>query len=998
MNRIGRSGGALVAGALVFLVATAGAQTPLGTVFTYQGELRQNNIVVDQASDFVFDVFGLPAGGVSLGTNTRNAVAVVRGVFAVELDFGAGIFAGDERWLEIRVRTPAGAGGFTTLTPRVRLTAGPHAQFALRSALANDASALGGNAPGAYVLKGEVDSVNAAMIAANAVGTSEIADGSVGTADLANGAVTSAKIAPDAITNLELAPNSVTGANVVNGSIVNSDLAGSSVSSANIIDGTITAADLAAGAIDGGNAATVDGIDGAQFLRSDVSDVINGSIWTISAGSPNQFTLAGANLLLSLGDSAADQVSVNGVFSTNGTVTLGDAISDIATVSGDLNVGDQLNVAGATQLGNALTDTTTVSGDLDVVNFLTIGNILTYDRSGPKRFRFENGSGGLETNFSYEPALGAFDTASSLKVGPGTIWAGGSGGLISLPAFNALGSSKFPNANEVSNRDDAFITDDLALGGSLLLGTMSSGSVSSTIYFADPGFSTNLNNASHANSIGWVESTASGLASCTGPTGAITSAMVFDVSDGTASGWAFTNGADVEFVVDELGVVAADSTINALGGCDLAERFLGPDGLEPGTLLRIDPQVAEAVLPTKAAYDSTIVGVVSARPAFVMGGPTADALPVIDDMMETYRLLELNPNDADLNQRAADLERAVDTWQRGNVEVALVGRVPVKVVGPVKAGEPLTSSDVEGHAMAMTQAGPSVGIALESKASAGSGTVLVLIQPGMRAPLATPSAVTREAVGATAPRQAVDPAFVSSFEARLARLETELARGEDGRDGRDGLDGVGGLDGADGRSGASVGRDGARVVRLEKESWGDFDHDRLDDVLVLDPGAAAKLYRNLGDGRFADVTGTAGLGDTTGATNALWQDVDQDARLDLLLVGKDGAARLLRGNGAGQFADVTAALGLDFGKPIVGVEWLDHDHDGRPDLRVELADGTLLLHHNLGGLVFESVQLRPSAPAAAATGDHARVVELEARLAKMEALLETMAKTLGADR
>ncbi len=157
-------------------------------------------------------------------------------------------------------------------------------------------------------------------------------------------------------------------------------------------------------------------------------------------------------------------------------------------------------------------------------------------------------------------------------------------------------------------------------------------------------------------------------------------------------------------------------------------------------------------------------------------------------------------------------------------------------------------------------------------------------------------------------------------------------------------------------------------------------------MIVLNPGAPARLYRNLGDGRFQDVTRTARLGDTDGARTALWHDVDGDDRPDLLLVLADGAARLLRGNGAGQFDDATAALGLDFGKPIVAAAFLDHDHDGRPDLKVELADGRLLLHHHLGGMRFETVELRPaSSPSARAADD--RVAELEARLARMEALL-----------
>jgi hypothetical protein len=51
---------------------------------------------------------------------------VSEGGFTVQLDFG-GAFNGDKRFLEIAVRSPAGGGTFTTMTPRQELTAAPYA-------------------------------------------------------------------------------------------------------------------------------------------------------------------------------------------------------------------------------------------------------------------------------------------------------------------------------------------------------------------------------------------------------------------------------------------------------------------------------------------------------------------------------------------------------------------------------------------------------------------------------------------------------------------------------------------------------------------------------------------------------------------------------------------------------------------------------------------------------------------------------------------------------
>jgi len=55
---------------------------------------------------------------------------VTDGLFTVDLDFGAGAFNGDARYLTIGVRPGSSTGAYTLLTPRVALTAAPYAQFA----------------------------------------------------------------------------------------------------------------------------------------------------------------------------------------------------------------------------------------------------------------------------------------------------------------------------------------------------------------------------------------------------------------------------------------------------------------------------------------------------------------------------------------------------------------------------------------------------------------------------------------------------------------------------------------------------------------------------------------------------------------------------------------------------------------------------------------------------------------------------------------------------
>jgi len=109
---------------------SAGIQAPLGTAFTYQGQLKENGSPVNDTCDFQFTLYDAAEGGTSLGTQTRTGVSVSNGYFTIpDLDFGAGAFQGDARWLQIAVRCPAGSGSYTALAPRQALTAAPYALF-----------------------------------------------------------------------------------------------------------------------------------------------------------------------------------------------------------------------------------------------------------------------------------------------------------------------------------------------------------------------------------------------------------------------------------------------------------------------------------------------------------------------------------------------------------------------------------------------------------------------------------------------------------------------------------------------------------------------------------------------------------------------------------------------------------------------------------------------------------------------------------------------------
>jgi hypothetical protein len=141
-------------------------------------------------------------------------------------------------------------------------------------------------------------------------------------------------------------------------------------------------------------------------------------------------------------------------------------------------------------------------------------------------------------------------------------------------------------------------------------------------------------------------------------------------------------------------------------------------------------------------------------------------------------------------------------------------------------------------------------------------------------------------------------------------------------------------------------------------SVADYDNDGHDDVFLtaVDGG---RLFRNEGNGRFADVTGRTGIRNTEFSVSAAWLDYDRDGRNDLFIgnyvkwsqstevvcaqdrvkgyCGPDAyrplAPKLYRNVGGGRFEDVTVGAGLnDPTDKAMGVAVVDYNTDGWPDL------------------------------------------------------------------
>jgi hypothetical protein len=125
------------------------------------------------------------------------------------------------------------------------------------------------------------------------------------------------------------------------------------------------------------------------------------------------------------------------------------------------------------------------------------------------------------------------------------------------------------------------------------------------------------------------------------------------------------------------------------------------------------------------------------------------------------------------------------------------------------------------------------------------------------------------------------------------------------------------------------------------------------------PGTSMKLYRNLRNGRFADVTYQAGLVNTDGKSlGVVMADLNGDGRIDLFVANDTQRNFLYFSRGDGTFEDVTYESGAGFsedGKTEAGMsaDAADVDGNGTLDLFVSHLDHELdRLYYNNGDGTF----------------------------------------------
>jgi hypothetical protein len=113
----------------------------------------------------------------------------------------------------------------------------------------------------------------------------------------------------------------------------------------------------------------------------------------------------------------------------------------------------------------------------------------------------------------------------------------------------------------------------------------------------------------------------------------------------------------------------------------------------------------------------------------------------------------------------------------------------------------------------------------------------------------------------------------------------------------------------------------------------DVDDDGLPDVYFVNQAGRNELWRNLGDGRFEDITDSAGVGvaDRISVT-ASFADTDNDGDPDLYVTTVRDGNLLFENRDKGRFVDISDDSGLDHRGHSSGAVFFDYDRDGRVDL------------------------------------------------------------------
>jgi hypothetical protein len=113
----------------------------------------------------------------------------------------------------------------------------------------------------------------------------------------------------------------------------------------------------------------------------------------------------------------------------------------------------------------------------------------------------------------------------------------------------------------------------------------------------------------------------------------------------------------------------------------------------------------------------------------------------------------------------------------------------------------------------------------------------------------------------------------------------------------------------------------------------DVDGDGRLDVYFVNQVGGNELWKNLGAGRFENITAAAGVGVPAKiSVSASFADIDNDGDADLYVTTVRGGNMLFENDGKGHFKDISRAAGLDYVGHSSAAVFFDYDRDGKLDL------------------------------------------------------------------
>ena len=138
---------------------------------------------------------------------------------------------------------------------------------------------------------------------------------------------------------------------------------------------------------------------------------------------------------------------------------------------------------------------------------------------------------------------------------------------------------------------------------------------------------------------------------------------------------------------------------------------------------------------------------------------------------------------------------------------------------------------------------------------------------------------------------------------------------------------------------------------------GDFNGDGFEDLFIPSRVGPNRLFKNLGDGTFENVTENSGI-ETEGLTmTGAWGDIDNDGDLDLFIAnyhapGIPYSNFLYLNDGNGVFTDISTSSGTNTNDQTRSVHMIDLDLDGYLDIYVCNLGQQNVLWKNTGNSTF----------------------------------------------